>query len=114
MDEYAYSGPLSIGTKFAFSGRIATDEATLGKSSGTCTVASDNRTEFTCCDFYLAFDTGIGGVGTVTLSGNTDDIGGWMQVTGTADDFASSNQGYATLLFDPAGNPIIYTLLTLH
>jgi hypothetical protein len=114
MDEFAYSGSLSIGTKFAFSGRIATDEATLGKSSGTCTISSDESTEFTCCEVYLTFDTGSGGIGTVALSGNTDDIGGMLQVTGAADDFTGSNQGYATFLFDPAGNPIIYTLLTLH
>jgi hypothetical protein len=63
----------------------------------------------TICDFYLNL-YGDYGYGPVALSGTTDEVGGYMQVTGAGGDFP--NSGYATVEFDPAGNPILYMLLT--
>lgn len=54
------------------------------------------------------------GFGTVALSGNTDEAGGYLQVTGTSGDLAATARGTANLIFDPAGNPIIYILIRLY
>jgi hypothetical protein len=116
MDEFGYSTKdIKIGTKFAFSGRVATDEFQVGTSSGTCTIGSDKNTNFALCTFYLSFNSdGKNGKGTVTLTGNTDDVGGYMQVTGTGGDLINTNEGNAHLVFDPAGNPIVYILIRLN
>jgi hypothetical protein len=115
MDEFGYSKEtIALGTKFAFSGRLGTDEFIVGQSSGTCTIGSDINTNFACCTFFLTFNTeGMYGFGTVALSGNTDEVGGNLQVTGTSGDLAATSQGTASLVFDPAGNPIIYILIRL-
>ena len=116
MDEFGYNmDNIAIGTKFAFSGRLATDSYHVGQSTGTCTIGSDVNTNFALCTFFLTFNTeGMYGFGTVSLTGNTDEIGGYLQVTGTSGDLAATSQGTANLVFDPAGNPIIYILIRLH
>ncbi len=115
MDEFGYNTEdIALGTKFAFSGRLSTDEFQVGQASGSCTIGSNINNNFALCTFYLSFNSyGTYGQGTVTLSGNTDDVGGYLQVTGTGADLASSNKGSANLVFDPAGNPIIYILIRL-
>lgn len=116
MDEFGYSKDvIALGTKFAFSGRLATDQFQVGTASGSCTIGSDINTNFACCTFFLTFTTeGMYGYGTVALSGNTDEEGGYMQVTGTSGDLAATPRGNANLVFDPAGNPIIYILIRLY
>ena len=115
MDEFGYnSEPIALGTRFAFSGRLATDEYQVGRSSGTCTIGSDMNTNFAVCTFYLTFNSdGEMGQGTIALTGNTDEVGGYMQVTGAGSDFFTNTEGSANLVFDPAGNPIIYILIRL-
>ena len=112
MDEYAYSKEdIDIGTVFAYNGRVVTATEVIGYASGSCTIASEENIDYTCCDFYLQL-YGSHGSGPVALTGNTDEIGGRMEVTGAGGDF--SNQGYADLLFDPAGYAIIYTLIQFY
>lgn len=115
MDEFGYNTEeIKLGTKFAFSGRLATDEFHVGQSSGSCTIGSDVNTNFALCTIYMSFNSdGTYGQGTVTLTGNTDDVGGYLQVTGTGADLASTSKGSANVAFDPAGNPIIYILIRL-
>lgn len=115
LDEFAYSTTeISIGTRFGFTGRLSTDEFLVGSSSGMCTIGSDVNTNFASCMFYLTFNSeGSSGSGTVALSGNTDEVGGYLQVTGTGGDLAGVNNGSANLLFDPTGVPIIYLMLRL-
>jgi hypothetical protein len=115
MDEFGYnSEPIAIGTRFAFSGRLATDEFQVGKSTGTCTIGSDLNTNFALCTIYLTFNSdGDMGKGTMVLTGNTDEVGGFMQVTGSGADLFATTAGSANLVFDPAGNPIVYILIRL-
>jgi hypothetical protein len=120
MDEFDYSNgaedvsDIRIGTKFAFSGRIATKAEELGVASGTCTVTSDVQVDLSYCTIYHRIDTdNFGGFGTVMLSGSTDEIGGRLLVTGTAGSLQGTQNGYAMIQFDPAGNPVIYVLLRL-
>jgi hypothetical protein len=120
MDEFAYSNgaddvkDITIGTKFAFSGKIATKAEELGLASGTCTVTSDVKVELSYCTIFHKVDTdNFGGSGTVMLSGSTDEVGGRLLVTGTAGSLQGSQNGYAMIQFDPVGNPVIYVLLRL-
>ncbi|KAG7338915.1 hypothetical protein IV203_034585 [Nitzschia inconspicua] len=120
MDNFGYSKgastleEISIGTKFAFSGRIVTRAEELGKASGTCTVTSSIEKELSYCQFYHRIDTdNFGGYGTVVISGSADEIGGRLLVTGTGGSFESVHEGFASVQFDPAGNPVIYVLLKL-
>lgn len=120
MDEFDYSNgantiqDITIGTKFAFTGRIVTKAEELGKASGTCTITSNAKKELSYCQIYHRLDTdNFGGYGTVMVSGSTDEIGGRLLVTGTGGSFESSQDGYAMIQFDPAGNPVIYVLLKL-
>jgi hypothetical protein len=120
MDEFAYSNgattisELSIGTKFAFSGRVSTKAEELGVASGSCTITSDIKKELAYCQIHHQVDTdNFGGFGTVMLSGSTDEVGGRLLVTGTGGTFESYSEGYAMVQFDPAGNPVIYVLLTM-
>lgn len=53
------------------------------------------------------------GNGTIVLTGNTDKVGGFMQVTGSGADLFATTTGSASLVFDPAGNPIVYILIRL-
>jgi hypothetical protein len=115
MDEYARgSQDVAMGSNFAFSGRLATDDYLVGRSSGTCVVDSEINTELALCTFYLKFNAeGDYGHSTVSMTGTTDETGGHMQVTGTGADLSTSTEGYASLVFDPAGNPVIYLMITL-
>ena len=115
MDELGYNKEtIGLGTRFAFSGRLATDDSEVGQSSGSCTIGSDINANLALCTFFLKFNTeGMHGVGTVSISDNTDDIGGYLQVTGTSGDLSNTSTGTATIVFDPAGNPIIYILIRL-
>ncbi len=120
MEEFAYSNgaedvaDIKIGTKFAFSGKIATKAEELGVASGTCTVTSDVKVELSYCTIFHKVDTdNFGGFGTVMLSGSTDEVGGRLLVTGTSGSLQGSQNGYAMIQFDPAGNPVIYVLLRL-
>jgi len=112
MDEFGYSSdPIVIGTRFAFSGRLAsTEEGEVGKASGTCTIGSDLNTDFSLCTFYLTLmekqDKGM-----IALTGNTDSVGGYLQVTATGGNLRTHSQGTANLAYDPAGNPILYLLI---
>lgn len=121
MDEFGYSNgattleEISIGSKFAFTGRIVTRAEELGKASGTCTITSDTQKELSYCQIYHRIDTdNFGGYGTVMTSGSTDEIGGRLLVTGTGGSLETMMEGYASVQFDPAGNPVIYVLLKLH
>jgi hypothetical protein len=121
MDEFDYSNDASevtdirIGTKFAFTGRIVTKAEELGVASGSCTVTSDVQVDLTYCVIYHKIDTdNFGGYGTVMVSGSTDAVGGRLLVTGTGGTLASTQDGYAMIQFDPAGNPVIYVLLKLY
>jgi hypothetical protein len=120
MDEFGYSNDattieqLSIGTKFAFSGRIATKAEELGKASGSCTITSNVKKEITYCQIYHRIDTdNFGGFGTVMVAGSADEVGGRLLVTGTGGSFETLTEGHAMVQFDPAGNPVIYVLLKL-
>jgi hypothetical protein len=120
MDDFGYSNDaatvnqLSIGTKFAFSGRISTKAEELGKASGSCTITSDIKKELTYCHIYHRIDTdNFGGFGTVMVAGSADEVGGRMLVTGTGGTLETLKEGYAMVQFDPAGNPVIYVLLKL-
>lgn len=115
MDEFGYStADIRIGTRFAFSGRLASENYHVGNGSGVCTIASDINTNFGLCNFYLKFNQdGDSGFGTLTLAGNTDDVGGVLQVTGSGGDLKGRNQGLARLAFDPSGGPVIYILIGL-
>ena len=121
MDEFGYSKgattleEIYIGTKFAFTGRIVTRAEELGKASGTCTITSDIKKELSYCQIYHRIDTdNFGGYGTVMTSGSTDEIGGRLLVTGTGGSLETMTEGYASVQFDPAGNPVIYVLLKLY
>jgi len=118
MDEFGYSNgattieEIAIGTKFAFSGRIATKAEELGKASGTCTITSNIKKEMSYCQIYHSIDTdNFGGLGTVMTSGSADEVGGRLLVTGSGGSLESVRDGYAMIQFDPAGNPVIYVLL---
>lgn len=120
MDEFDYSNgadevtDLQIGTKFAFTGRIATKAEELGVASGSCTITSDARVDLSYCVIYHRLDTdNFGGYGTVMASGSSDEVGGRLLVTGTGGTLASTQEGYSMIQFDPAGNPVIYVLLKL-
>ena len=115
MDEYWYSTrPRTHGAKFAYKGRLMTKDYHIGTSSGQCIIISAENVDSAICDFHLEFHTDGGyGRGILTMSGNTDDKGGYMQVTGTGGDLPYSPGGTAVLNFDPAGNPVIYILLRL-
>lgn len=120
MEEFAYSNgaddvaDVKIGTKFAFSGKIATKAEEFGVASGTCTVTSSVKVELSYCTIYHRLDTdNAGGYGTVMLSGSTDEVGGRLLVTGTSGSLEDTQDGYAMIQFDPAGNPVIYVLLRL-
>ena len=115
LDEFGYSTTeVSIGTRFAFTGRVSTAEYRVGDSSGVCTIGSNINTNFALCTIYLKFFTeGPHSFGTVALTGNTDDVGGFLQVTGTGGDLAETPQGSANVVFDPAGNPLLYLRIHL-
>lgn len=120
MDKFGYSNgaddvnDIRLGTKFAFTGRIATKAGELGTASGTCTITSDVTVELSYCTIYHRVDTdNFGGFGTVMVSGSTDEIGGRLLVTGTGGSLQATPDGYAMIQFDPAGNPVIYVLLRL-
>eukprot|EP00529_Nitzschia_sp_RCC80_P000478 CAMPEP_0113497038 /NCGR_PEP_ID=MMETSP0014_2-20120614/30427_1 /TAXON_ID=2857 /ORGANISM="Nitzschia sp." /LENGTH=241 /DNA_ID=CAMNT_0000390971 /DNA_START=16 /DNA_END=741 /DNA_ORIENTATION=- /assembly_acc=CAM_ASM_000159 len=121
LDEFDYSNDpeevtdITIGTKFAFTGRIVTKAEELGLASGTCTVTSDTQSDLSYCTIYHKIDTdNFGGYGTVMVSGSVDEVGGRLLVTGTGGTLAHNQDGYAMVQVDPAGNPIIYVLLKLH
>lgn len=115
MDEFAYnSDPIALGTRFAYAGRLSTETTQIGTSSGTCTVGSNVNTDYALCTFYLTFNSdGVHGFSTVAIAGNTDQVGGYLQVTGTGGDLSATYRGDASLVFDPAGNPIMYVLIRL-
>jgi len=123
MDEFAYSmegvtesADVRIGTKFAFTGRIATKAEELGTATGSCTVTSDIKQELSFCEIYHKIDTdNFGGFGIVTAAGTADEVGGRLLVTGTGGTLSNANQhkGYELVQFDPAGNPVLYVLLKL-
>mmetsp|Transcript_613 Transcript_613/g.1330 ORF Transcript_613/g.1330 Transcript_613/m.1330 type:complete len:493 (+) Transcript_613:248-1726(+) len=120
MDEFRYSrgvesvDDIGIGTKFAFTGRIATKAEELGIASGSCTVTSDFAKELSYCDIYHKIDTdNYGGFGSVIVAGTVDAVGGRLLVTGTGGSLQRTHEGYATVQFDPAGNPVLYVLLQL-
>ena len=120
MDDFGYSNgaesvaDISIGTKFAFTGRIVTKAEELGVASGTCTVTSDIKKELSYCQIYHKIDTdNFGGFGSVMVAGTADEVGGRLLVTGTGGALQTTNNGYAMVQFDPAGNPVLYVLLKL-
>jgi len=120
MDDFRYSNgvesmdDIKIGTKFGFTGRIATKAEELGTASGSCTVTSDIKKEMSYCDIYHKIDTdNFGGYGSVMVAGTADEVGGRLLVTGTGGSLQSTPSGYAMIQFDPAGNPVIYVLLKL-
>eukprot|EP00536_Pseudo-nitzschia_multiseries_P013259 jgi/Psemu1/34586/gm1.34586_g len=120
MEDFGYSNgaksieEISIGTKFGFSGKIVTKAEELGVAHGTCTVTSDIKKELSYCDIYHKIETdNFGGYGSVMVAGTADEVGGRFLVTGTGGSLQSTNQGYAMVQFDPAGNPVIYVLLKL-
>ena len=116
MDEFGYNNKtISLGTKFAFSGRLAANSLQVGNSSGTCTIDSSVNTNSALCTLYLSFSTNSShGFGTVAVSGNTDKVGGYLQVIGTAGDVSSTTEGVARVVFDSSGNPIIYVMVSLN
>jgi len=120
MEDFGYSAgidsidDITIGTKFGFTGRIATKAEDLGIASGSCTVTSDIKKELSYCDIYHKIDTdNFGGFGSVMVAGTADEVGGRLLVTGTGGSLQSTSQGYAMVQFDPAGNPVLYVLLKL-
>ena len=120
MDDFRYSNgvesidDIQIGTKFGFTGRIATQAEELGVASGSCTVTSNIKKELSYCDIYHKIDTdNYGGFGSVMVAGTADEVGGRLLVTGTGGSLQSTSQGYALIQFDPAGNPVLYVLLKL-
>jgi len=120
MEDFRYSNgiesmdDITIGTKFGFTGRIATKAEDLGKASGSCTVTSAIEKELSYCDIYHKIDTdNYGGFGSVIAAGTADEVGGRYLVTGTGGSLQSTSQGYGMIQFDPAGNPVIYVLLKL-
>ena len=80
-----------------------TNDFHVGNSVGHCIIDSDVNPESMSCDFYLDFfmDGGYGR-GVVALSGSTDELGGYMQVTAVGGDLPNSKGGHALLKFDPA------------
>jgi len=120
MDDFRYSDgvesldDIKIGTKFGFTGRIATKAEELGSASGSCTVTSDIKKEMSYCDIYHRIDTdNFGGFGSIMVAGTADEVGGRLLVTGSGGSLQSTPNGYAMIQFDPAGNPVIYVLLKL-
>ena len=120
MEDFRYSNGISsieditIGTKFAFTGRIATKAEDLGVASGSCTITSNIQKELSYCDIFHRIDTdNYGGYGSVMVAGTADSVGGRLLVTGTGGSLQSMNSGYAMIQFDPAGNPVLYVLLKL-
>ena len=120
MDEFRYAKGISdvsdirLGTKFGFTGRIATKAEELGTASGSCTVTSDTQKELSYCDIYHKIDTdNFGGFGSVMVAGTADEVGGRLLVTGTGGSLHKTHNGFAMMQFDPAGNPVLYILLKL-
>lgn len=120
MEDFRYSAgidtvdDIKIGTKFGFTGKIATRAEDLGVASGSCTVTSDIKKELSYCDIYHKIDTdNFGGFGSVMVAGTADEVGGRLLVTGTGGSLQSTRKGYAMVQFDPAGNPVLYVLLKL-
>mmetsp|Transcript_19877 Transcript_19877/g.22939 ORF Transcript_19877/g.22939 Transcript_19877/m.22939 type:complete len:429 (-) Transcript_19877:393-1679(-) len=123
MDDYNYSNDaetthdIGIGTKFAFTGRIVTKAEELGTAVGTCTVTSDENLNLSYCEVFHKISTdNYGGFGIVHTAGTADEVGGRFLITGTGGSLskdAATDQGYAMVQFDPAGNPVLYVLLKL-
>jgi len=120
MEDFRYSAgidtvdDIKIGTKFGFTGKIATKVEDLGVASGSCTVTSDIKKELSYCDIYHKIETdNFGGFGSVMVAGTADEVGGRLLVTGTGGSLQSTRKGYAMVQFDPAGNPVLYVLLKL-
>lgn len=120
MEEYKYSiepdenFQVPIGTKFVFAGYLADGDVSdvevlrIGRATGSCTVY-DGESSDSLCDFYISFDDG----GVVALSGSTNEIEGRLQVTGAGGAFMGADAGFCRILFDPAGNPVLYAQLTM-
>ena len=119
MEDFRLSGGISydqitLGTKFGFTGQILTPADELGVASGSCTVTSAIKTDYSYCDIYLKIDTdNYGGFGSVVIAGTTDEVGGRLLVTGTGGSLQGTPKGYAMVQFDPAGNPVLYVRLRL-
>ena len=117
LEEFTYSdSPARLGSIFAFSGSLATDEyGEIGRITGSCTVTSGQDIDLTTCDMFLSMYTdGHFGLGVFAASGPTDTAGGRLLVTGSEYDFAGASGGMLSLVFDPVGNPIFYMLMELN
>lgn len=126
MEEFSYNidsrEELGLGVKFAFTGIVSSDEEAIGQrrdigsASGSCTITSDVDLNETFCTFYITIDTteGFFGFGTFIATGQIDDVGGKLHVTGAEYDFNTLSRGGVNLVFDTTGNPIFYVLIRLN
>jgi hypothetical protein len=125
MEEFSYNvdrrDELGLGTKFVFTGIVAADEEVngqrqnIGTASGSCTLTSEVNLNETLCMMYITIDTteGAFGHGTFLATGQIDDVGGKLHVTGAEYDFNALSGGGVNLVFDTTGNPIFYVLIRL-
>jgi hypothetical protein len=126
MEEFSYNverlADIGLGSKFAYTGRVSSDEEDIGtrreigSASGSCTFTSEVNLMETQCNFYITMDNteGFFGYGTFLATGQMDNVGGRLHVTGAEYDFNTVSGGSVNLVFDPAGNPIFYVLIRLN
>lgn len=138
MDEYADStdnstmSDLTIGTKFAFTAKIAIDDdwdadleedLQLGSAVTSCVLCLEDITNTTftqyCCDMFLTFNQNgedFYDFATVALSGwfIPELEAGYFMVGGSGGDWVMSHKGELLMQLDPWGNPVFYAELNLH